>query len=312
MQLRSVAFFLIILSVFACSDDRLFPRGGDKVFVKGMPESLTLKPEKVTINSRSDLPFITKNGSRIDFSEYAFKALKNGSAVTFPIELEIIELLSLKDIILQNKPTVSNGRLLTTDGQVYIKASKNGEELFLASSWDFNIKMGGISGRFNPEMLIFLGEDTNDGFNWLADTTNCGMWDGQLFCENIGNGGDTTIVNNEVNFYSMFPSSLGWINIDKFAEYTSTTNIKVVSEESLENVRIYLYFPEINSIMSYYESPYLLLPVGYKARVIAFAFNESKEVYTFFQDVIIQDDLKVNVTLSKSSEEKLKEELLKL
>ena len=312
MQLRSIAFFLLLLSVLACSDDRLFPRGGDKIFVKGMPESLLSKPEKVTINSGNDLPFITKNGTRINFREDAFRRLKNGSAVTFPVDLEIIELLSLKDIILQNKPTVSNGRLLTTDGQIYIKASKNGEELFLASSWNFNIKMGGISGRFNPEMLIFLGEDTNDGFNWLADTTNCGMWDGQLFCENIGNGGDTTIVNNEVNFYSMFPSSLGWINIDRFAEYTNTTTIKITSEESLENVRIFLFFPEINSVMSYHESSKLLLPVGYKAKVIAFAFNESDEVYSFFEDIIIKEDLSVNISLSKSTKDKLEEELGKL
>lgn len=313
MQLRSIAFFLLLLSVLACSDDRLFPRGGDKIFVKGMPESLLSKPEKVTINSGNDLPFITKNGTRINFREDAFRPLKNGSAVTFPIELEVIELLSLKDIILQNKPTVSNGRLLTTDGQIYIKASKNGEELSLAGQWNFNIKMEGISGKFDSEMLIFLGEDTQEGFNWLADTTNCENWDGQLFCDNIGINEEPNGNENEKNsIYNMWPSSLGWINIDKFADYTNTTTIKITSEESLENVSVFLYFPEINSVMNYFDSFKLLLPVGYKAKVIAFAFNESDEVYSFFEDIIIKEDLNVNISLSKSSKDKLEEALRNL
>lgn len=304
--LRSIAFFLLFLSVLACSDDRLFPRKGGS-FVKGVPESLLSKPEKVTINSGNDLPFITKNGTRINFREDAFRRLKNGSAVTFPIDLEIIELFTLRDIILHNKPTVSNGKLLTTDGQIYIKASKNGEELSLAGQWNFNIKMEGISERFDSEMLIFLGEDTQEGFNWLADTTSCNTWNGQLFCENIN---ESNI--EKESYYSIWPSSLGWINIDKFAEYTNTTTIKITSEESLENVSVFLHFPEINSVMNYYDSQKLLLPVGYKAKVIAFAFNESKEVYSFFQDIIIQKDLEVNVSLAQSTEEKLKEDLGKL
>lgn len=312
MQLRSIAFFLLILSVLACSDDRLFPREGGS-FVAGVPQSLLSKSEKVTINSRNDLPFITKNGTHIFFREDAFRRLKNGAAVTFPIDLEIIELLSLKDIILHNKPTVSSGKLLTTDGQIYIKASKNGEELALAGSYNLNIRMEGISGKFDPEMLIFLGADTQEGFNWQADTTNCQDWNGQLFCDNIGqnegpigNGVDTS------SFYNMWPSSLGWINIDKFAEYTNTTTITISSEESLENVSVFLYFPEINSVMNYFDSPKLLLPVGYRAKVIAFAFNESDEVYSFFEDIVVKEDLQVNVSLSKSSKDKLEEALVNL
>jgi hypothetical protein len=312
MQLRSIAFFLLIFSVLACSDDRLFPREGGS-FVAGVPQSLLSKSEKVTINSANDLPFVTKNGTHIYFREDAFKRLKNGAAVTFPIDLEIIELLSLKDIILHNKPTVSNGKLLTTDGQIYIKASKNGEELALAGSYNLNIRMEGISGKFDPEMLIFLGADTQEGFNWRADTTNCQDWNGQLFCDNIGqnegpigNGVDTS------SFYNMWPSSLGWINIDRFAEYTNTTTITISSEESLENVSVFLYFPEINSVINYFDSPKLLLPVGYRAKVIAFAFNESDEVYSFFEDIVVKEDLQVNVSLSKSSKDKLEEALRNL
>jgi hypothetical protein len=313
MQLRSIAFFLLILSVLACSDDRLFPREGGS-FVAGVPQSLLSKSEKVTISSRNDLPFITKNGTRIDFREDVFNRLKNGSAVTFPIDLEIIELLSLKDIILHNKPTVSSGKLLTTDGQIYIKASKNGEQLSLVGPWNFNIRMEGISGKFDPEMLIFLGADTQEGFNWRVDTTNCGIGEGghPLNCENIWNGGDTTVANEVRNLYNMWPSSLGWINIDKFAEYTNTTTITISSEESLENVSVFLYFPEINSVMDYFDSPKLLLPVGYRAKVIAFAFNESDEVYSFFEDIVVKEDLQVNVSLSKSSKDKLEEALRNL
>jgi hypothetical protein len=131
--------FLLILLAFGCSQDRLTPLNLEgtgtvkivdfnPVYNYNVMESLNKSTEKFTINSQTDLPYTTKKGTKIWIYDYNLKTT-NGQAVKYPFDLEIIELYTLKDMVIYNKPTMANEQLLSTDGAFYIKAFQNKKEL---------------------------------------------------------------------------------------------------------------------------------------------------------------------------------------
>lgn len=308
---------LLLISVAACSTDRLFSvedkypqlAGPGITFVNKMPEDLMKKAEVVTIKSSGDLPFVTKNGNKIYLRPSDFNKIPGGKAVTYPFRLEVTELLSIKDIILNNKPTVSNGKLLSTDGQILIRAFKDDVPLSLYWNNSFYIEMKGMNNDLpDPEMGIFLGAESQNGSSdvaWLEDTTmSCNEIQQELTrCKKL------TAIDS---VYMTFPSKLGWINIDKFIDYSNTTSLKFKSDADLINIYTYLLFPDLNSVMRVYYDKEFPLPIGEKARVISFSFTDDGTAYAYFEDIVIQPKLEVNIKLSKTTKEALLKELEKL
>lgn len=308
---------LLLMSVLACSRDRLFPiedkypqsAGSGITFVNKVPEEMLRKAEVVTIKSSDDSPFVTKNGNKIYLRPSDFNKISGGKAVTYPFRLEVTELLTIKDIILNNKPTVSNGRLLSTDGQILIRAYKDDIPLSLYWNNSFYIEMKGMNkGLPDPEMEIFLGAESQNGSSdvaWREDTTkSCNEIQQERYkCRKL------TAIDS---VYMAFPSKLGWINVDKFIDYTNTTILKFKSDADLINIYTYLLFPDLNSVMRVYHDEEFPLPIGEKARVISFSFTEDDVVYAFFEDIVIQPNLEINIKLSKTTKEALVAELEKL
>gem|GEM_PF-1110599 len=327
--MKNILMILLLISVAACSTDRLFSiddkepqkpvAGKDStekepkvVFVATMPQELKKKSEVVMIKSFTDLPFITKNGNKIHLWPSDFRSLPDGKAVTFPFRLEVTELLSIKDIILNNKPTVSNGRLLSTDGQILVRAYKDDTPLSLNLSNTFYIEMKSMNKNLpDTEMKVFLAEEAqSDTTNWQLDTTN--YQKGEAGCKRIKDRYYCGKLSAFDSVYIAMPSMLGWINIDKFADYTNTTSLRFKSDNELTNVHTYLFFPDLNSVVSVYYDKEFPLPVGVKARVISFSFTDDGTAYAYFEDIVIQPNLEVNIKLSKTTKEALLKELEKL
>lgn len=306
--MRNILFALLFLITLACSTDRLFsPEGSNQqvppvVFLSEIPENLRKKAEVVTIKSDQDLPFVTKNGTKIYIKPLDFNPMPGGTYVTYPFKLEVTELLSIKDIILNEKPTVSNGRLLTTDGQILIKAYKDNQELSVYKYSSLRVDIIGMKKPVSrQDMLIFLGKETPDGFNWVPDTLNCRQ--SPTGCQNIFDWESE---------YRLFPSSIGWINVDKFIGYTNTTSIAFKSDMNLENIRTFLYFPELVSVMKVNYKKDFPVPVGAKAKVISFAMTTDEQYYTYFEDLVIRPEHLVNIKLTKTTKEAFMKELEKL
>jgi hypothetical protein len=314
MSMKNILTVLTLICIaLACSKDRLSPlpegdqyspdlKPTDLVAYPQMPASMKKQEEKVTISSEKDLPFITKNGNQIIIRPNHFNALPNGKQVTYPFQLVVTELLSIKDIILHEKQTVSNGRLLTTDGQILIEAFKDGEQLTIAMYASPHILMQGMKKpKTDPQMRIFLGEEIKSGFNWLPDLSECER-----------PGSECGSIWGEKGFYSMFPSRIGWINIDKFAGYDKTTFVKFGSEIDLKFIRTFIYFPEINSVLQVQYDKEFQVPIGFKARIISFALSDDEKMYAFYKDIVIQPDHEVKIVLFQTTKEEVIKELDKL
>lgn len=300
--MKKTLILFLFVTILSCSKERLVSPTADAstVFVSEYPQNWKKQVQSATLNSETDFPFVTSAGNEIVIYDNTLIDKETKAATTFPIRLEVVELLSIKDIILEGMSTTSNGKLLSTDGQILVEAYKDNAQLMLKTDNRFYVKMKGISKTADSEMRVFLLDESSPEINWLFANTECS-----------NNGCQNILI--EDNRYAMFPSKLGWINIDKFAEYGQTVTLDFRSEANLSKVHLFLYFPDIKSIMSVSNAVANRVPIGSKAKVIAFGITEENEIYSTFQDFVVSgDQTEINVVLIKSSEERFMRELDKL
>jgi hypothetical protein len=310
--LLPITSIFVSLALLGCSKERydvltkddVIPVVEKQKFIASsekIPEFVSPTTTKKTINNYN-IDFQAAKGTVVRGSVYDFSLL-DGQWVNYPIELEIQELYTPKDMILNRKPTVSNGKMLVTGGEVNIIATKDGKPLILNASSQFSIQVPAT----NPDMQmsVFYGnQQANGTVNWLlADSIRVR----ESF---IGRRDSlTTGLVIDKSSYIVFPTQIGWINCDRFLnDKAPRTHITFTSEEpSLDAVYIFLYFDRIKSVIEVYDGKSLEVPVGEHAKVVCFAITEGKEVYSYFQDLIVAEGQKVAVKLGKTT----KEEFLK-
>jgi len=304
---------IVILSIFSsCSKERyeviikedVQPPVVEKAIFKPSTENpLATKveaPFQKTINNPNDLNFTTTKGTIVkgSVSDFVFES-GSWERVELPINLQIKELYTIKDMILNGKSTTSNGKLLTTGGQIEITATKDGKKLQLAPYSQFSIKVP--TNNPDPEMKIFFGEELANGdVNWQLAT----MQDKFL---GLKDSSKSAIVAIE-QLYQLLPSKIGWINIDKFPrESTKLTTLTLTSEyPTIDDIICFLYFDRLKSILRYYSNgKQSNLPEGEHINLICIGITEKDEVYTFIKEFNLEANQVVQVKLEKSSLEEL-------
>lgn len=86
------------------------------------------------INAGQTQTVTGQNGTKITFYSNSFKK-KDGTIVTGgSVVIKLQEMLTGPEMILANKTTTSDGKLLVSGGQIFIKAYLNNEELIINKS----------------------------------------------------------------------------------------------------------------------------------------------------------------------------------
>lgn len=310
MKKINTAIIAFVLFAIACSKDRTMllgdgnptpekPNSGFAAISKEAFDKLGAQPERKTIKNQDDLPFVGSQGTKVWLFDRDLR-MPDGSIVSYPFEIELLELLTPKDMILHLMPTVSRGRLLTTGGQVNIRAYKDGKELKMTQFNNTQIIVP-AQGRVDGLMDLFYGEETKDDIvDWIESDTSSVQ--GQKPRNIYGNDGA----------YFLFPNRLGWLNIDKFYEFTEAkTQIGFSSENPpLDKIVIFLYFPDLKSLMQVYGEFSGEVPVGRTVKIIAMSISddekeEDRVYHSFFQDLVVADKQKVEIKLAPTTKESL-------
>ena len=105
---------------------------------------------------------------------------------------------------------------------------------------------------------------------------------------------------------------LGWINCDRFLEVDKRTDLYAAfnPQDSVKNANVYLVFKDINSVIQghYYsdKSPqFANMPIGYKARLIAYTVKDEK-VFAYSTDLTITKGQKLILNLKEVSDKDFK------
>jgi len=181
----------------------------------------------------STLSSINSSGAEIWIGPNSFVDA-SGNPVTGNVDIELIVALDNKEMLMLNRPTVTNnGDLLISDGIIYINATQNGGQLQIAdpiSTTMPNVMGGNTSSPFT----LWSGNTTTNGdFVWTEDTTNT------LFADSS---------------YYFNIDTIGWHNLDVLADLGQgvTQNVSVVLPSGLtgNNSAVLMYFTSMNSFSS--------------------------------------------------------------
>ncbi|MEW4925746.1 hypothetical protein [Algibacter sp. 2305UL17-15] len=154
---------LLILGLSSCKDDRnTIAENKAKIFSE-LYNQENIKSEYFNIDARTDTTLITKNGSKYRIYANSFELEQNDS--TQIIQIEIKEAINPIDFIIGNLTTISNDKILSSDGMLFIGASINDSLINLKDGKEIGIMFP--TSKLDEEMLIFEGIKDSTSINWI-------------------------------------------------------------------------------------------------------------------------------------------------
>ncbi len=274
--------------------------------IKDFFEKTEVKSQTFTINTDNGQSSITgEEGTKVTFPENAFTTI-DGTPVTGAVSIELKEIYEKSDMVLSERPTSSDGKLLISGGEIFINATANGQELQLAENTSILVELA--TTDLEEGMGLFTGSEEDSVFNWTPvpiDSSQVAV-------------NDSNWVNDTIPTYYYDPShyiftinTLHWINCDAFYNSTNNANLSITytGEPSINNTKVYLIFRDINSVLqpSAYNSIFSVgaLPVGQDITIVVIGIKDGNE-YFASKDITLDTDITVNLDLVQSSESEIK------
>lgn len=268
-----------------------------------------------TINANAFQTVTGVKGTKLYIPANTFKT-STGALASGNIKIELIEVQSKADMILLNKTTTSNGKLLISGGEISIKAFKNENQLTLANN------NSGISVQMpsnNPNdynMILFSGRPTTTGdVNW--NLTGLNGPNNVVQPDSLPGGGYYFWVGSD-----SIPTddSLGWINVDRFYNNPNNSHITINAPSGFDNTnsRVSVFFNNLYSVAplewktgtnSWGTQSYTTgLPVGEQIKVI-FISEVNGQFYSSITPVTISANMSLNITPTKTTSTQLTSDL---
>ncbi len=237
------------------------------------------RPEEQTfvLNGDSAGPIIGNQGTYLwlDSSLFMFPG---GGDVPYPIVIKLIEIYKPKDMMLYELPTVAQGVPLGSDGEIRVKAFKDGVELLLKPNRVYPVRMPADDP--NPLMSLWYGKESDGVVDWFDLASAVSNNPGIDALESVQPQADS-------GFYNIFSPALGWLNLDFLYSWSGgDANISLSSAtDDLSGVMKFIYIPSITSVVQVYGNSAIPLPPGVPLKLICFAQNQSGSMFSYFQDL---------------------------
>ncbi|MDQ6755659.1 MAG: hypothetical protein M3004_01875 [Bacteroidota bacterium] len=164
-------------------------------------------------------------------------SLSNGQIASGKIYVETKLIKQRGDMVMMDKPTTSNGRILISGGEIFIRIRKENEELHLMPGKGIYIKYNDSSP--SSLMKIFYGDESNaERFNWIQSTS-----------------ANQTAIGITSQGYELFSEQLRWINCDYFADTTAgriNVTASLPADYTNANTAVYLVFKDLKAVAGMY------------------------------------------------------------
>jgi len=173
MMINKILLLAFISSIlFSCNESEKREESKEKfnriVFTEtpadGAYSSLKPSLQKFEINNDKPTTIIADKGTKILIPQDCF-ADNNGKTVKGKIQIEIIEAFSLSDFITSGLTTLSDSKLLLSNGMLFIDAKSDGNSLQLKDESELTVSMPTMASNNGFQMF------TGDGENWQVDST---------------------------------------------------------------------------------------------------------------------------------------------
>ncbi len=205
--------------------------------VYALQNALVLQTVKDSIEVNANVALLTAlNGVQVTFPPLCCVSTA-GQIITGKVYVELLLIKKKGDMVLMNKPTISNGNVLVSGGEIFISLKKDGKELQLAPNVKIYIRYA--DAPTNQQMKLFLGDESNPAqFNWIPNTN---------LSDSLRIGPQT---------YDIAISHLRWINCDYFYDTAgitrSTVSAHLPANYTNANTTTFLVFKDFRSVLGMY------------------------------------------------------------
>lgn len=173
---------VMTLALLACSKDKAI---SDKnavgasfsdTNIRTLFKHLATAPQTYTLNSFHNNSIVSNKGTRISVGPHTFST-QAGTRVSDTVVIEVLELFSKKDMIINNVVPASTNGLMLPVGQVQIKAKKAGQQLNMDPACT-GLIMPGHNIPSKQALTLYTGSEfdiTSTNLNWLIHTSDVMM-----------------------------------------------------------------------------------------------------------------------------------------
>ncbi len=199
---------------------------------------LELHRDSTELNANISIVNNTASGLSCTFLPNTIVKQDGVTPVTGKVYLDMLLIKKKGDMIRMDKPTVSQGHVLASGGEIFVSVKQNGDELTIKPNGGY-VRIKFADPAPNPAMKIFYGNETNPNqFTWNADSLQTSILSANLF-------------------YDIYSQKLRWINCDYFYDSAATSpKVKIAAKLPANytnaNSSAYLVFNNINAIMGMY------------------------------------------------------------
>ncbi len=300
----AICIIAIIVITSSCKKDNTDPPvPGVKSNIDNILKSKRPTDQVFSVTAGTYQTITGASGTKVSFNPSSFQN-RDGSLITSgTVQVSMTELYGVDEMMSYNAITISGGRLLQSGGEVLLKASKAGAEVF-SNGATISFPTTNIS----QPMSLFYGDFEIDSID--GDTTI--VWDPV----------DSTIVTNptrdsssssSTTYYNFTIDSFTWINCDYFYSSGSPlTDINFVSNDSMvdSNTAVFVYFPSINALTRTHGFDPIThtftlgwgyqIPVGLNFTVISIS-EVNGNYYSYIQNHTATSGMTINMNFSPTS-----------
>ncbi|RSK34027.1 hypothetical protein [Hymenobacter metallilatus] len=243
--------------------------------------------------------FAGQKGTVFTITPHAF--LKNGQPVTGPVELAVREVFSRADMVLSNMPTISNGTVLQSAGEVYLRAAQD-SSIQLSANAIVRIQTQNPPGvSANDTMRLFVAPVApvaqTSCFNWMLNT------DPASSISPTPTGHIITVSS------LLYNAGIGWFNCDRFY-YTPTLPLTITvpgtNISPMQNTMVFAVFRSFNGTLSMcdFTAPNIFrasrAPQGATVSVVVIR-TENGKLYYGRKDGVVQASADLSPTLQETT-----------
>lgn len=253
MKKLLIPVVLLMLTTLACKkkNEPSNPVGNTnfKTYAS-MDEVFTMLEQKskvIIFDAGTGTSFSTDNGVRYIFQPNSFIDA-TGAVVTGNVQVEVTEYPKKGDMIFSCVLPVSNWFPLVSGGEFYVKASKNGQELFVNPGKSFQANLPQFGSK-DTAMDMFIGRATRDSIskvNWQMieqDTSKAKYRGASYFSDTV------RMICDSFNYWNC-DHFMSTPNLQKF-KVTITSSTADISKLTYE--RTYVLFDKQNGVIGLYD-----------------------------------------------------------
>lgn len=246
--------------------------------------------QEFIIDTSGSGPIIGNQGTKIWMGKQCLM-FPNGDSVSWPFTIKLVELYTPKDMIYYQQPTVSSAGILKTDGEIRLRAFKNGTELLLKPDPCLaQIEMPNAAPQSG--MSVFCGFGAAPNSDWTDDPSALGV------TTSLSPAFATTSYGYQASI-----AILGWINCGADAGTTPTSNLTFDSQtDDLTNVGIFIYFPTTKTVMQVYNMSSVAIPNGSAVKIVAIGIDAGGNLFSYDQSKTVNANEQIDITLSATTD----------